>query len=219
MADYDDNTTPGLETKDELGDNPAALVRRWLLELRLADKREREWRKTAQGVLELYRGETVKKNSFNILWSNTETMLPAIYSTPPKPDVRRRYKDGDKLGKVVSEVVSRALEFSIDTYDFDSLARADVLDMLLVGRGISRVRYVPSMKQVGLDPEYHDEDKRMFRDKPRHDWTSHYADAFRYACLVWREEMKPKPPSPARYETDLTINEIIKRRTMQRLGE
>ncbi|MFP5465608.1 MAG: insulinase family protein, partial [Gammaproteobacteria bacterium] len=45
-------------------------VRRWLLELRLADKREREWRKTAQGVLELYRGENVKKNSFNILWSN-----------------------------------------------------------------------------------------------------------------------------------------------------
>lgn len=65
----------------------------------------------------------------------------------------------------------------------------------------------------------YDEDKRMFRDKPRHDWTSHYADAFRYACLVWREEMKPKPPAPARYETDLTINEIIKRRTMQRLGE
>ena len=65
----------------------------------------------------------------------------------------------------------------------------------------------------------YDEDKRMFRDKPRHDWTSHYADAFRYACLVWREEMKPKPPTPARYETDLTINEIIKRRTMQRLGE
>ena len=158
MADYDDNTTPGLETKGDLGDNPAALVRRWLLELRLADKREREWRKTAQGVLELYRGETTKKNSFNILWSNTETMLPAVYSTPPKPDVRRRYKDGDKLGKVVSEVVSRALEFSIDTYDFDSLARADVLDMLLVGRGISRIRYVPSMKQVGLDPEYHDED-------------------------------------------------------------
>lgn len=158
MADYDDNTTPGLETKDELGDNPAALVRRWLLELRLADKREREWRKTAQSVLELYRGETTKKNSFNILWSNTETMLPAIYSTPPKPDVRRRYKDADKIGKVVSEVVSRALEFSIDTYDFDSLARADLLDMLLVGRGISRVRYVPSMKQVGLDPEYHDED-------------------------------------------------------------
>jgi phage terminase large subunit len=38
----------------------------------------------------------------------------------------------------------------------------------------------------------YDEDKRCFKDKPRHDWTSHYADAFRYACLVWREELKPE---------------------------
>lgn len=36
----------------------------------------------------------------------------------------------------------------------------------------------------------YDEDKKCFRDRPRHDWTSHYADAFRYASLVWREEIK-----------------------------
>jgi hypothetical protein len=65
----------------------------------------------------------------------------------------------------------------------------------------------------------YDEDKKAFRDKPRHDWTSHYADAFRYACLVWREEMKPPEPKPTRFETDLTISEIIRRRTQQRRGE
>ena len=56
----------------------------------------------------------------------------------------------------------------------------------------------------------YDEDKRTFRDKPRHDWTSHYADAFRYACLVWREEMKPKQPPPTKWATDKSINEIIR---------
>jgi len=56
----------------------------------------------------------------------------------------------------------------------------------------------------------YDEDKRAFRDKPRHDWTSHYADAFRYACLVWREEMKPKAPEPPKWATQQTINELIK---------
>ena len=56
----------------------------------------------------------------------------------------------------------------------------------------------------------YDEDKRCFRDKPRHDWTSHYADSFRYACLVWREEMKPKAPEKPRWGTEMTINEIIK---------
>lgn len=56
----------------------------------------------------------------------------------------------------------------------------------------------------------YDEDKRAFRDKPRHDWTSHYSDAFRYAALVWREEMKAKQPEKPKFGTDQTISEIIK---------
>ncbi len=55
----------------------------------------------------------------------------------------------------------------------------------------------------------YDEDKRCFRDKPRHDWTSHYADSFRYACLVWREEMKPKEPPAPKWPQQQTVNEII----------
>lgn len=39
-----------------------------------------------------------------------------------------------------------------------------------------------------------DDDRKMFTDKPRHDWTSHYADAFRYLSLVWREQMAPRAP-------------------------
>jgi len=36
----------------------------------------------------------------------------------------------------------------------------------------------------------YDEDKKVFRDKPRHDWTSHGADAFRMLSIAWREEEK-----------------------------
>ena len=54
----------------------------------------------------------------------------------------------------------------------------------------------------------YDEEKRCFRDKPRHDWTSHYADAFRYACLVWREEMKPKEPEPPKFKAGVSIDGI-----------
>lgn len=56
----------------------------------------------------------------------------------------------------------------------------------------------------------YDEDKRCFRDKPRHDWTSHYADSFRYACLVWREEMKPKEPAPPRFPWQMTVDELLR---------
>lgn len=37
-----------------------------------------------------------------------------------------------------------------------------------------------------------DEKKRVFSDKPLHNWTSHRADAFRYLCMAWRE-LAPEP--------------------------
>jgi len=36
-----------------------------------------------------------------------------------------------------------------------------------------------------------DDDKKVFRDRPKHDWTSHSADAFRYLSIVWKDEDKP----------------------------
>jgi phage terminase large subunit len=36
----------------------------------------------------------------------------------------------------------------------------------------------------------YDEDKKVFRDKPRHDWASHGADAMRMLAIAWSEEVK-----------------------------
>lgn len=38
-----------------------------------------------------------------------------------------------------------------------------------------------------------DEDNRCFRDRPKHDWTSHAADAFRYMSLVWSQPHTLEP--------------------------
>lgn len=38
----------------------------------------------------------------------------------------------------------------------------------------------------------YDEDKKAFREKPRHDWTSHPADAFRMLAVAWRGQ-EPAP--------------------------
>lgn len=54
-----------------------------------------------------------------------------------------------------------------------------------------------------------DDDKKMYRDKPRHDWTSHAADAFRYLSLIWQQPDAEKPqPEPPR--GPVTIGEMIK---------
>jgi len=61
----------------------------------------------------------------------------------------------------------------------------------------------------------YDEDKKVFRDKPRHDWTSHGADAFRYLALTWKDEARiVDPEAPIRGvfvgQTDVSLNELWK---------
>jgi hypothetical protein len=132
----------------DLGKSPHAVARRWKLELKLADKRESAWRKKAADIYKTYTPESPALNSFNILWSNTETLRQSVYNSLPQPDARRRYQDEDPLGKAVGDVLTRALEFCQDTYDFDAVLKGDVLSMLLPGRGLSRVRYVPDIRKV-----------------------------------------------------------------------
>jgi phage terminase large subunit len=52
------------------------------------------------------------------------------------------------------------------------------------------------------------EDLRMFKDHPKHDWSSHYADAFRMMACAWRVEMAPKEPEKPKFDLDQTFNEI-----------
>lgn len=140
-----------LEKVTDLGTSPQAVARRWKLELKLAAKREESWRKKARDVCKQYTPENPVANSFNILWTNTETLRQAVYNSLPKPEVKRRYNDEDMVGKAVSQVLTRALEFCQDAYDFDAVLKGDVLAMLLPGRAVSRVRYVPSLRQVGVE--------------------------------------------------------------------
>lgn len=132
--------------------------RSWKRELQLAEKREKEWLKTADAIVKRYRGEERKKNRFNVLWSNTEILRPAIFNTKPTPDVRRRFRDSDPLGKAVSEVLERALHVFVDGYDTECAAKNDVLDALLGGRGLSVIRYQPSISSTPVEQSESEED-------------------------------------------------------------
>jgi len=59
----------------------------------------------------------------------------------------------------------------------------------------------------------YDEDKRAFRQTPKHDWTSHPADAMRMLAISWREEPRDKPPDPSKVlivgpENEVTMNDM-----------
>jgi hypothetical protein len=70
---------------------------------------------------------------------------------------------------------------------------------------------VEALKQYQRE---YDDDKKSFREKPRHDWTSHAADAFRGVALAWSEEFKEEAKKPSSRgitvgnEHGVTLNEM-----------
>jgi hypothetical protein len=123
--------------------SPKGLVRKWLNELSIADKLEADWRKEGQEIYDLYEAEKQQADSYNILWSNTEVLRPALYNSTPTADVRRRFRDEDPVGKAVAKVLQRALSYTLEEHGFDDEMKRAVLDCLLVGRGVMRTRYEP----------------------------------------------------------------------------
>lgn len=126
----------------------ASLVKSWMSEINDALKREKKYRVLGQQCVDLYEAKKPDETPFAILYSNTETLMPAVYNQKPIPIVSRRYKDADPSGKAVSEVSTRILKFLIDTegkdYDgFDDLMQPAVLDGLVTNRGLTRFKYMP----------------------------------------------------------------------------
>ena len=141
-----------LVTPEDAGKGAPGVVARWIAELDLADKTEENWRERAKDVQNRYRDEKSQNdrryssaNRYNILYSNIQTICPALFNQSPKPDVRRRYRDADPLGKEISEVLERALSFTMDDCNFDRYMRLAVKDQQICGRGVTRVRYEPYM--------------------------------------------------------------------------
>ena len=122
------------------------IVQHWLTEIESAKKREEDFRKDGKDILEIYGSTKSTPTPFNILFSNTETMLPNLYSSVPIPVVERRFKDDDQLGKAAARAGQLALKFLLDTnvegYEtFDDGMSAVVLDALLPGRGVTCIKY------------------------------------------------------------------------------
>jgi hypothetical protein len=80
---------------------------------------------------------------FNVLWSNVETLRPALYASRPKPEVYRRFLDKDPTARCASQALENCLSFFVGFTAFDGMMRQVVMDYLLPGRGVAWVRYVP----------------------------------------------------------------------------
>lgn len=168
MADYSDSAP---QSDSAAGDDDASEIKQkadfvtyWLAQLKAYDDEFADWTKRARKIVRRYRDERQEKSDgqvvagarFNALWSNVQTLLPAVYIKPPKPVVERRYLDKDPLARVSSMTLERAIEVQIDVGKFHPAIRKAVLDYLLVGRGVAWERYEPTYgapEDLGEQPQ------------------------------------------------------------------
>ena len=131
--------------------SPEGIARKWIAELDLSEKWRADYWTRCQKILRRYRNDqslearnqTTTDRRYAILWSNIQTLGPAVYARTPIPQVIRRFRDDDPIGRYATEVLERALIYSADAYDFDSRMRLTRDDYLLLALGQVWVRYIP----------------------------------------------------------------------------
>lgn len=127
---------------------------RWKSELDFAqkDKKYVEWLNRSEKIVKRYRDErenpaAIARRRMNILWSNVETLRPAIYSKMPKPIVERRFMDRDPAARLASTVLERSLSVQMEAGYYHKSVGQAVLDHLLPGMGQVWLRYEPVIEQ------------------------------------------------------------------------
>lgn len=158
MADAPDDEGKTSDPSDAANANQND-VAKWVQEIDFYEQKSQKFEMRGRKIIRRYRDERspreVKMPRYNILWSNIQTLKPALYSRTPKPDIERRFRDKDDLGRISSMVLERSVSFFVGE-KFDEMMDAVVLDRLLPGRGTAWVRYEPHFRDAE-EPEKQDE--------------------------------------------------------------
>lgn len=131
-------------------DGPTKTSRFWADEISSARKREKSYLNQAENSVKLYEAED-PNNRFNIVYSNTETLSPAVYNSTPRADVQPRYRNDTPSARAAAGLCQSYLTFFLDSSDprypsFDELMLHSVLGALVPGRGVVRFSYAADIE-------------------------------------------------------------------------
>lgn len=146
--------------RGRMGEKKEGSAARWIAEIEKAEKRSEKWIKRGRKIVKRYRDERADtetelrtgKRRFNILWSNVQTLKPAVYGRMPQPIAERRFLDHDPVGRMASTIIERTLRYDIDVNGFHQNMQQAVDDFLLPGRGVLWCRYEPRFGEE-ISPE------------------------------------------------------------------
>jgi len=146
----------GIKPEAQEPDDAQRVAEATIYALKLLDavkEREQEftkgWWKEAESISEIYGGDAkvapTAEIPYNILYSNTEVLLPSLYSSTPKPDVRSRFREQNV--KPLPQLIEKYLTVGADPASpggdcFDNAMQDCVLSSLVPGLGYVRIRYI-----------------------------------------------------------------------------
>jgi len=198
----------------------AGSVQYYLSQITQYEREFKKWEGRAEKIVKRYKDEGREaRNSnarFNILWSNVQTMKAATFARLPKPDVSRRFKDNDPVGRVAAMLIERALEFEVAHYqDFHDSLKHAVYDRFLGGRGCAWVRYEPTFtggateneedeSQITEDEEFAVHEELEFEAAPTdyvhwRDYGHSVARTWEEVTCVWRKVYLTRSACDARF--------------------
>lgn len=120
------------------------LVDKWLDLLGKEGKAHDKYRQQAEDAEK----EFDNGSDFNIFWSNIQIMKGALFSSTPKPEVRRRNRETQGPAKQAATLIERALDFQVDSSDFVGTYERVVQDFCVAAMGIPRVRYKAEIREA-----------------------------------------------------------------------
>jgi hypothetical protein len=126
--------------------------KRWLERIAQAEEREKDWRDTAEKAEAAYLCDEKSEDlpDFNILHSNVETIVPSIYNSTPRPEIRVRHQNRrkDPVAKVVSDILELAIAMQIDDNALDCEVEKGAQDAFMAGRDVVRIRFDADEEEI-----------------------------------------------------------------------
>ena len=141
--------TEGEYTRDDL----KRMGARWCERIRGREKAEKDWIDAATKAERAYLA--IEKDGdfpphFNILHSNVETIVPAIFNSSPVPDIRPRHgRKEDPIAKHVADIFERGVAAQVDDNRLDEEIEANAQDAFMAGRGVVRVKFDADIDDFG----------------------------------------------------------------------
>ncbi|MGL4406691.1 MAG: hypothetical protein ACRCT6_13090, partial [Notoacmeibacter sp.] len=180
-------------------DNLKKLGEKWMVKIRAAEKREKNWCEQAEAAETSYLNDDKSERKgdvydFNILHSNIETMVPATFNSTPVPDIRERFRTGRAnkatgVAQQVAQIFERAITVQCDDGALETEMEEITQDALLAGRGPIRVKFDADVDGEIVSNErleYEAVSWRDYREGPAKRWRHVPWVAFRH-CLPWEE--------------------------------